>query len=323
MYGRLIASAISLFTRWRREPRLNVLMFHKLPERHDSLCPDELLASEFTEVLDFLQLHGQVLPLSEARQRTVQGKLDPFTVCLTFDDGYPEWLSLIGPALLARQMPATFFVTTGQLGGVPLWHERLIHLVKAIPPEALGGLNGISDNPALPLQARRAHVLGQLLNHAKYLPVRARTDLIQTFEKLMPGCKAIPSGFNENSVRWLAQKGFDIGAHTVNHPILTECTEAEAYAEIGGAKESLEAILRQPVRCFAYPNGRPEQDYALKHVDMVRRCGYGMAVSTSRGSVGPESDPYQLPRFGPWRMSSSKLAFQLARNALKSGERAL
>jgi peptidoglycan/xylan/chitin deacetylase (PgdA/CDA1 family) len=313
--------AMSLLARASGASRLNVLMFHKLPAASDPLCPDELLASEFVRLLEFLEAHCHVLPLTEAVQRARQGQLQQRSVCLTFDDGYPEWLSLIAPALRSRQMPATFFVTTGQLQGELLWHERLIHAVKHLPGSADLRIDGIQVNRSLNSQDQKADFLERLLQKAKYLPLADRASMLMALEHALPGVQPPTSGFNEDSVRWLSQQGFDIGAHTVNHPILTECSEAEAWAEIGGAKEQLESIVRQPVTCFAYPNGRPDRDYARTHVDMVKRCGYGAAVSTARGSVGADSDILQLPRFGPWRMSHGKLAFQLVRNTLEVGEK--
>jgi peptidoglycan/xylan/chitin deacetylase (PgdA/CDA1 family) len=317
----IFSFAMSLLASVWGPPRLSVLMFHKLPAEPDPLCPNELLADEFVWLLDFIEAHCHVLPLTEAVQRARCGQLAQRTVCLTFDDGYPEWLNLIAPALRIRQLPATFFVTTGQLSGEPLWHERLIHAVRSLPNAAVPQIEGICVNRSLDPGSQKVDFLARLLQKAKYLPLSQRAFMLATFERALPGWVPPASGFDEVSVRWLAQQGFEIGAHTINHPILTECSEAEALSEIGGAKEQLESIVRQPVRCFAYPNGRPGRDYARTHVEMVRQCGYGAAVSTARGSVGTNSDILQLPRFGPWRMSHGKLVFQLVRNAVETGDK--
>jgi len=47
-----------------------------------------------------------------------------------------------------------------------------------------------------------------------------------------------------------------------------------ARAEIANGKEVLESIIRAPVRTFAYPNGKPGQDYLSDHVRMVRDLGF-------------------------------------------------
>ncbi len=65
---------------------------------------------------------------------------------------------------------------------------------------------------------------------------------------------------------------------------------------------------------FAYPNGRPQQDYTAEHVAMVRDAGFAAAVSTARGAADRTTDPFQLPRFTPWRREPLGFDLLLARN---------
>ena len=58
-------------------------------------------------------------------------------------------------------------------------------------------------------------------------------------------------------VRQLHASGMEIGAHTVNHPILTNLDPEEARREIGRSRHALEEAIGAPVTLFAYPNGRP------------------------------------------------------------------
>jgi hypothetical protein len=54
------------------------------------------------------------------------------------------------------------------------------------------------------------------------------------------------------------------------------------------------------VNLFAYPNGKFQADYALRHVKMVENAGFIAAVSTEEGVSSARSDVYQLPRYTPW-----------------------
>ena len=92
----------------------------------------------------------------------------------------------------------------------------------------------------------------------------------------------------------------EIGAHTMTHPILRALTEQAAAAEIGGSRAALEAITGKPVRAFAYPNGRPGDDYTERDRNLVASLGFDFASSTRWGAATRESDVYQLPRFTPW-----------------------
>jgi peptidoglycan/xylan/chitin deacetylase (PgdA/CDA1 family) len=112
----------------------------------------------------------------------------------------------------------------------------------------------------------------------------------------------------------LARAGFALGAHTVTHPILSKITPAAARDEIVRGREAVAQLQGAAVSLFAYPNGRPQRDYARGSVELVRELRFDGAVSTSTGAARGGSDPFQLPRFTPWRTSQPGFAAQLWKN---------
>ena len=100
----------------------------------------------------------------------------------------------------------------------------------------------------------------------------------------------------------------------MNHPILTSLTPQEAEFEIREGRRQLQEIIAAPVDVFAYPNGKPDQDYADCHVAMVRKQGFRGAVSTAPGAGTTGDDLFQLPRFTPWGNSLSVWGARLALN---------
>lgn len=297
--------------------RLSVMLFHKVPTQADPLAPAELDLPRFEQILDFVAANANVLPLTEASAALRSGTLPPRAVALTFDDGYAEWLDNVSPALRRRGLPATFFVTTGHLGGAEaLWHERIVSAVRALPAQGALLPAGVAASPDLDAPGCRERLVMQLQRRLKYAPLRQRLDAIEALEAQACRALILPRGFDAAAVRTLHSQGFEIGAHTVHHPILNECTAQQARAEIGDCKDALEAIIGGPVHSFAYPNGRPGEDFRGEHVDMVKAAGYRNAVTTSIGVGQADTDPFQLPRFTPWGLSNERIAFQLARNML-------
>lgn len=114
-------------------------------------------------------------------------------------------------------------------------------------------------------------------------------------------------------IRELHRLGVEIGAHTITHPILSRTDPQMARREIGASREILQGITGAPVSLFAYPNGRPYDDYDGSHVEMVRACGFAAAVSTSWGAATRRSDRYQLPRLMPWDKTALRFAARLLR----------
>ena len=170
--------------------------------------------------------------------------------------------------------------------------------------------------------ADRRTAIGNLLSELKYLPPHERQTRVDAIA-VRAGAK-LPDDLmmTIDQLRSLARAGMGIGAHTVSHPILARLDERAATDEIAGGRDALEGILRQPVSLFAYPNGKPNVDYAMPHVRIAQRLGFVAAFSTAAGAARRGGDPYQLPRFTPWDRTAARWGGRLARNLLLSVETA-
>jgi len=293
---------------------LTVLLFHKVPVQADALTPNELCFADFENMLDFLQGNMRVLPLADAIQAASQRKLPRRSVAITFDDGYAEWRQNVAPALAKRGLPATFFVTTELFDGVPLWHERIVAAVRTLPAVGMQLPTGFGSVADLSAPQARMTLVRDLQERLKYLPLSERLATIDMLEAQACTPLLLPDKFDADDVRHLHGQGFEIGAHTIRHPILNECTDAEAIAEMSGCKASLEEAIGAKVRFFAYPNGRPGLDYQPKHVAMVKASGYVGALASCGGVFSTESDIFQIPRTTIWGNSHVRMAYHLGRN---------
>lgn len=310
---------LSPFFRVLSRGKLTVLLFHKVPLQAHPLATGELDLSEFERVLQATLRLFRVIPLEDALMGLRHGSLPPRAACITFDDGYPDWLTGVVPVLERYEAHATFFITSGQFSGMPMWHERILHAVDAAPAGVAPiQMESAGHAPIVigeGLERRRA--VQQLDQLVKYQVPAIKEQLLRQLEQ-HTGTRAdqVPV-MSAQSLRDIHARGFGIGGHAVTHPILRLCTPDEAYREIGGAKEELEAIIRAPVRAFAYPNGVPERDFSEEHVAMVKRAGYTSAVTTHHGSASAGTSPFQIPRFTPWGPSALKMDLQFARNLMQ------
>jgi len=84
----------------------------------------------------------------------------------------------------------------------------------------------------------------------------------------------------------------DIGAHSVTHALLTALPASAQRDEITRCKSRLEEILGHPVSEFCYPHGA----YTAETVALVRDAAFSSACSVVSRPLGPDADPFQLPR---------------------------
>jgi D-inositol-3-phosphate glycosyltransferase len=71
---------------------------------------------------------------------------------------------------------------------------------------------------------------------------------------------------------------FEIGAHTMTHPRLTEVDDDTALYEMRESKKYLEKLLGTKITTFCYPGG----NYAARHVAMAKRAGFRYARTVKR-----------------------------------------
>lgn len=296
--------------------KLSVFLFHKVPTECHPDAPPELDVAAFREMLDFIAEHFRVIPLEEALVLMASDRLPPSAACITFDDGYDGLIDRVIPELEQRGMHATFYITTGQLTGQPMWFERVFHALiqTSVPSLFIPGL-GL---PELVLGSRenRIRAVSLIDRYIKYQPLAVRTEFLLQIES---ACGVNPVDLPCLTIKELRQihnRGFAIGAHTESHPILSYCDAITAYLEIARPKELLESLIRAPVTSFAFPNGRPGIDFHSGHIDMLRNAGYKTAVTTQWGFSNKYTPALQIPRFSPWGPTHMRMRVQMWRNLL-------
>lgn len=308
----LISWALSTLSK----DKLSVFLFHKVPQLSDPLLPGDITQPGFERVLDQVVSQFRVLPLEDAVGRLQSGRLPRRAACITFDDGYADWMAGALPALRKRSLHATFFITTGQFGGQPMWHERIQAAVRALPGPLLDINVPSLGQLSLATLADRQALVVRLEQELKYVTLAAREQALLLLEAAAGVRPEVLPRMSKAQLRDLHSQGFGVGGHTINHPILNYCNEQELLQEVSGAREQLQGIVGGPIAGFAYPNGRPHADFSRHHVDAVRRAGYAYAVTTHWGVANPATSPFQIPRFTPWAKRGWHALYQSGRNLM-------
>lgn len=285
----------------RGAPSGLILMYHRVNEA--AIDPWQLCVSpdHFAEHLQVLQKF-RCVPLSAIGNQDRRGR----DVAITFDDGYADNLHNAVPCLDRYGAPATFFITTGTLGGERLfWWDELADLL-------LGG-----DSPAAISCTLESAGHRWLLDDAVS---RGQSELerfksIYALLQPMDGCardrviaeiaaqcpakmKFRPEArqLTQDEVLKLASHPLaEVGAHTVTHPRLSSCTPSRQWIEISESRKFLEDLLGRTVSSFAYPYGGDQHVNSTSTL-MVQRAGYARACSTRPGPVFRDTDSFRLNR---------------------------
>ncbi len=292
--------------------RLCVLTYHRILNGPDYLQDEEPDSAGFRWQMQVLAEHFNVLPLHQAVAMLSAERMPPRAVAVTFDDGYRAVHDLALPILREFSLPATVFVTSGYLDGGCMWNDVIIEAVRLIPATSLD-LRAINlGTISLAGEAARKQAARMLVAHAKYLPPAERLHLTEMLRQQVRAPMP-PLMLDRAMVASLHQAGIEVGGHTVTHPILSRIDDAAAAAEISDNKRELEAIVGQPLRVFAYPNGKHQRDFDQRHIGMVEHAGYQAAVTTAPWAATGADNRYTIPRSRPWDRTPIRFAARLLR----------
>ena len=114
-----------------------------------------------------------------------------------------------------------------------------------------------------------------------------------------------------DDVRTLSERGFEVGAHTMNHVDLGVVQGDDAVREIMGSRRRLGQELGAETPFFSYPFGRPHQITPGNRV-AVRDAGFSCCLSAYGGTVSSQGDPFDLKRIpvSPWFLSPYQFGFE-------------
>ena len=297
-----------------------VLLYHRVV---DLECDPQLLAvspQRFDEQMRLIAREFQPMSLRELSVCVRAGNVPERAVVVTFDDGYEDNLTNAKPILEKYQVPATVFIASGAVAsGREFYWDKLEDLLltdRVLPGELAVTIEGedcrwVFDGESAGYTQRRWDVLsGQQpgLRQSAYLGLcdklrpLAPDQQAAVLDKLCRwagvGVAQRPTHrtMNADQLKQLASGGLiEVGAHTIDHPILATLPLDEQRRQIRRSKQALQRMIGRPVRGFSYPYGT-RSSYTPDTVEAVAEAGYQCACSNFPGRPGRGSDPYQLPR---------------------------
>lgn len=249
-----------------------IVVYHRVTD--EVRTPLTVSTRRFRAQIAYLRRFYRVVPLS-AVIATLRdgGRFARPTAAITFDDGYRDNLTVAAPVLCEFGCPATLFVATApQEAGEVLWWDLL----------ALAG-KGASD--------QLAWVKG--LSHGDFCRAIGEARAAVPAERQAREAQRLYLTWDE--VRQWQAFGFDLGAHTVNHPIVSRLTPEQVRAEVRQSRAALERATGRPITTFAYPNGGPG-DFTAETRRILAEEGFAAACTTLGGANHPGCDLLALRR---------------------------
>ena len=192
-------------------------------------------------------------------------------VWITFDDGWRQNIKAAIPIIKDFNIPATFFIMTGAVSDSGYFWWKTIQNYNHEPHSF--GKENYDDLDQLSKKSRQT-LFEQLLRNSrrKYPRDAMTTEEVIALSKLPQ---------------------ITIGCHTVNHWIITDCTENEIKSEVFESKIELEKLINNSVKTFAYPSGKFDE----RGKKILKQYGFELAATSENRLIGIDDDNLLIPRF--------------------------
>jgi peptidoglycan/xylan/chitin deacetylase (PgdA/CDA1 family) len=281
-------------------------LHHVRPAREDAFQPNRLLevTPEFLEgVIVRLRRSGlDLISLDEMHWRLVKGKEGRRFICLTFDDGYRDNFQYAYPILREHRVPFAIYVPTSFPDGMgDLWWLTLEAAIAATPRVALL-MDGRDRRFACATAEEKRRVYEAIYWWLRGLD--SETEMRAIVADLARRYGVDPAAPREHlCMSWIeiAKLAHDplvtIGAHTVNHLMLTKATDLVVQQEMRMSATVIETALGERPRHFSYPVGDPTSA-GPREFAIAREVGFKTAVTTRPGVLFPDHRDHltALPR---------------------------
>jgi peptidoglycan/xylan/chitin deacetylase (PgdA/CDA1 family) len=259
---------------------------------------------EFRGRMKWLADHRRVLPLAEVVDCIRRGgSLPGDTVCITFDDGYLDNLTVAAPVLDELGLPATVFVATGLVDReeAPLVDRLRWMMATARPDAKLISLPGHQSFVVDTTTAReRADGFRRLDTMSIGLDPEERSRLLQEVRSAFDSDDLAGRGLimSPGSVASLVRRypSIEIGAHGLDHLDMSALSPDRLATEIHRSVDAIREWTGWCPRLFACPYNRTSDSVqtALREAGLIAATGVGEDRAFSRSS-----EIWGIPRFDP------------------------
>lgn len=297
-------------------------MYHRvidLPYDPWKLC---VSGKHFEEHMLIIKKYAAAVQIGELADSLPSFSLGRKKIAVTFDDGYADNYYNAAPILKRHAVSATFYITTGATDSQQeFWWDEISRLI--LEPASLPATFQLTTGQThytWAIDSTKATIMTKNDPIPEQIPpnnsILSKTQLyfavwriissLSTTEKsetlkkvaLWSGSKPeARDNYRAMTTKELTDLSssylFEIGAHTVRHPMLAQLNFSEQKEEIVESKNFLEKMYKKKIISFAYPHG----SYNENTLKLMKETGFKNACTTEERPVTRKTDPYRLPRF--------------------------
>ena len=280
-------------------PKVLCLLYHRVIPYEKDAYQIKVKPETFDNHIKFLSENYPIIKFDDD-----WSDINEDSIVVTFDDGYMDNYLYAYPILKKYQVPATIFVTSGNIGtNREFWWDDLLRL--CVCRKTKWKAFKLCDD--LLNYTWQTETEDQCLDMALSLRyILRREDNIQIFSSFFSQLKEW-SGLNDDGreenysmskkqiIEMSESQLITIGGHTINHFSLGCLSLERQKRECKQSICDIEQIINRKIGVFSYPFGG-RQDYTNDTINILRNSGIEKAATTENRCYIQGDDNFTIPR---------------------------
>ena len=212
--------------------------------------------SEFEKDLDFLLKHYQPISLNQLLESVYQKRsLPEKSFFLSFDDGLKEVFEIAAPILEAKGIPATIFVNSAFVDNKGLFFRyKASLLIEQLDKRTYSNATFNQINTILNQKKIPGKILKTRLLNIDYSQKNILDKLAQVLEfSFHDFLNQHQPYLTTQQINQLLQRGFTIGAHSIDHPLFNQLDFPDQVFQIEQSLNFVQQNFKVPYRVFSFP----------------------------------------------------------------------
>jgi len=233
-------------------PSSLLLLYHAIGTPGETAYRDAVTRETFRAQIDRLAARYTVVPLAEMIARQRRGASLAGLAAITFDDNHPSVLEQAIPDLVARGLPATWFLIGCQLEGKPTWRDLTKEVIAAGREEAFLAFARAREPRARALRAEKFY------KDSKD-PARIPADRMAALLEEFLGPRAAEAVVTAEHLAAMAPApAIALANHSWHHFLMAGLGEPVQRRELAETQAWLERLGWPLAPAFAVPFGGPD-----------------------------------------------------------------
>ena len=287
-----------------RKGEVVILMYHGVINSQPDI-PDWCLVQKenFEKQIKFLSQHFNIISLLDAYSGLKNATIEGPTAVITFDDGYQNNHDIAWPILEKYKAPATVFISTNLIdSNSSIWTARLQDAFGKTNRQEISWRNRSYNLSSKIAKSNSLNEIKRDLKKEHVSIIESEANkLIKELNHQNNTTLSIDSPYRMMTREMISDMNqselIDFGAHTENHPILSQLSPDEQSKEILNSVKKTSEITLEPCQTFAYPNGQ-KTDYSKDTIEILQKQDLKLSLTTEMGINTQKTPQFELLRYG-------------------------